>query len=190
LGFWLLIESHKLFLIYLPQRYLFSWFCAIGLLFYYLFYEILSFSTKSKFVLLGINIILFFACIYQYLFYTQTINHQVNNAQEIVKKHAKNSTVIAGPWAPSLGLDLPNKTSTAWFNYYENTTLWNNENSLIIAETNFADNDSVFIKRLDAKLQLIIIDSFIIKDWKIGVFKLTQITPKILVFNSEAWKQY
>lgn len=159
----LVIESHKLLLIYLPQRYLFLWFAAFVL--------ILAHQLVILKNLYSINIKVFLiplaaVFIAQYYFLLQTRQYDMAHAKKHLRQAVPKNATLIGPWAPSLALGTGIQVQTAWLDYYENLNTWSHKKGVyILAEIDQNDCDSLFYKKLSSKLYLKHLDTFKVKDW-------------------------
>lgn len=149
---WAVLEMHKLFMSYLPTRYMVSFFVAIGLFGSVVFVLNWKYSTvdsnrsrewRSVFVIL-----LFLVSLSNVYNITRMFNDRtyfIREANTFLKNHYNSQGPVVGPWAPSLTWECKAVSLPAWRNYWnENDILSKYRPEIIISEPDEADSEGVF----------------------------------------------
>lgn len=173
---WLLIESHKISLSYLPVRYLISFYMAMGLfsaiVFAQLFIRIKTSVVISTVIIIAcfaMNVFIFFRGFESRSFVLLNLNNYFSG---FVSKN----DVAVGPWAPVVFWDAGCVAYPIWAVYTKNKSIIESYlPNYIVSEFNEADSDSAFSKnniilssRCDSLLQAEI------ALWKVNIYKLKQ----------------
>lgn len=176
LWFLLLLESHKLFYVYLPLRYLFTWFGVIILIISYQSFVLLAYKKlKMPYSLIMLSLIII-GFIFQYTRLINSRTFEMENVRQQVAILVPDNFEVVSPWAPSLTFGTQIKSHTAWSEFYENQELWNVNNELksnvfIIAEDDEDGTHGLFTKHLGHLSKLAVLDSFKIKDWNLVLYR-------------------
>jgi hypothetical protein len=152
LSAWFVIELHKLTLIYLPTRYLISFFFCMALIMALVILELLSMKGKSSVMNLTIRAI---ALIFILAFaikngssYYETIQRRTFNITAINNYLAQfdfKDRPVLGSWAPSLSWKSKAITFPVWRNYFNDKDVINTYHpAMIIAETDEEDSNQTY----------------------------------------------
>ena len=135
LYFMVILESHKLLLIYLPQRYLFLWWCILSTI------SILSISQFAPFRKIYLSTLIIPIYFIAVNFSNGTF--QILQFQSKIQKAAPKKCLI-GPWSGSLAIGSNKIAYPAWRSYFENRDKWEGKDVHIIREYNDNDNEGLF----------------------------------------------
>lgn len=171
---WILLESHKLAIHFVPSRYLVSSYVAIGLFSTTVIYEALR-----RFILSGkVSALKRYAgwitlTSVLWLMYNYAITYNATLHQRTFNIHAVNSYLshynlkgltVAGPWAPSLTWDTKARAVPVWSGFLNDKNIIQNLDPVIIfSEPDEADSEQAFKKD---GIDLSLADS--VKSYKIG----------------------
>ncbi|MCU0370288.1 MAG: hypothetical protein MUC31_02645 [Bacteroidales bacterium] len=147
---WVLLELHKLTMVYLPTRYQVSLFASIGLLMSVVLREIMLWQAPgiNKILkVLAITILISMTAINGYQ-YVDTVRHRtyvIRDTNEYMAGILKQDDLVLGAWAPSLTWGSKSRAIPVWnhfLNYQDpvNTFL----PRAIIAETDEQDSEQAF----------------------------------------------
>ncbi|CAA9891400.1 conserved membrane hypothetical protein [Candidatus Methylobacter favarea] len=175
---WLMLESHKFILPYLPSRYLVSFYIALAMLgaaglsmfkkshitsTWQWFYGVCAIALILSFT---VNIIL-----YQRAF--QERSYTIVNAQTLFAKDGKwKRKVVMGPWAPTLFWGTGAITLPVWKDYFNDRDILTKYHpSAIVSEVDQADSQGAFtadgidLRKLTSKVVRVL-------QWEIHVYEI------------------
>lgn len=145
---WLAIESHKLSMIYLPQRYLLGFYAALSLIgvttLYGIFRKGIVFRWATVIVFVAILVYhsgFNYSAFQRRTFDIQTLNQYFSN-------YSLEGKVAAGVWAPSATWLSQAKVVPLWNIYLQNQDLFKMYHpSVIISESDEEESDRVFARQ-------------------------------------------
>ncbi|UPT66047.1 MAG: hypothetical protein M0D57_16340 [Sphingobacteriales bacterium JAD_PAG50586_3] len=165
---WLLIELHKLTVLYLPSRYLVPAFLVIPIIIIALLEQI----GFSRFKLLGTIIAVTIIGISSY-HYSQAYSRRsfvINNMNNYVATMGKPDRVILGSWAATACWESKNITMPVWENYFNDHGFMEKHPLAIITEVDERDAEAIFMRRgVDLKAQRDSARVFTIGGWQVCV---------------------
>ncbi len=142
---WVLLESHKLALIYLPQRYLLGLYVATSLLAAVLL-VVISHERKAVQTVLMFVLVIALACNTVFnvrAFQRRTFDLKTVNSY--MKRYNSDGKVIAGVWAPSLTWNTPAHVVPVWSTYFDKEAFFEKyQPMMIITEANEAESEQAF----------------------------------------------
>ena len=170
---WILLESHKITLTYLPVRYLISFYAAMGLFISVMF---AFYFNQNKFLYKIIAFVFLISCFaYNNYFFKQAFEsraYKVHEMNVFFKSIAKKSDIVIGPWAPAFTWETKCTTFPIWTVYTENKNILEEYRpSFIVSEHDQNDSGEAF-KNDNLNLNTIG-DSLIqtqIGQWKINIY--------------------
>ena len=170
---WILLESHKITLTYLPVRYLISFYAAMGLFISVMF---VFYFNQNKFLYKIIAFVFLISCFaFNNYFYRQAFEsraYKVHEMNVFFKSIAKKSDIVIGPWAPAFTWETKCTTFPIWTVYTENKNILEEYSpSFIVSEHDQNDSGEAF-KNDNLNLNTIG-DSLIqtqIGQWKINIY--------------------
>ncbi len=169
-----LFELHKLFYIYLPQRYLVFWFILMLVLSLiqvnYLLKNVLIPQKIQIFSLLIIALVFLF----QYANNLKYNNFEMQSASNTFKKHLQQQDVIVGAWAPSIFFNASLATHTAWNGYFENVHIWKRNGTYILMDENQSAINELYFNKLPPNLMLKKIATSKVKNWQLALWKVVK----------------
>lgn len=159
----LFLESHKLLMIYLPQRYLIIWFMLLILSSAHQISTIIVTNGTPKRLLIGVSILSLF--IFQ-AYHIPRQTFQMNKSRSQLRTLLPKKATLIGPWAPSLSWGTQWVSYPAWKGYYENEQYQlSNGNTYLLREEDNKDNDLLF----EGQSQKETLDSFSIQTWNLVI---------------------
>lgn len=140
---WILLEIHKIPMLYLPTRYLLSLFVGIGVFVSLMLSELQRHQKRPYLLIIGIII-----GIINLTFVIKSYNNRtydLKSVNEYMQKYDLSDETIIGPWAASLSWETKAKTLPVWneFLNYKNPIIENNA-SIVISEYDEADSDESY----------------------------------------------
>lgn len=176
---WSLVELHKIFILYVPTRYLISTYFSQGFLVSIVLAEFVfsaSLAKPNRFYqrfkkLIGVFMltILFFSSSFQLYTLYRTRTFSMKEAGEYLTKNYNGQGSILGVWGTSLGWELPARTLPIWKDYhYDVKALKIYPPAFIITEWNQEDSGEALISAGINPDEL----SESRKDFEIGHYKL------------------
>jgi hypothetical protein len=151
LAIWFLVEMHKLSLVYLPTRYLISFYFAMGMVMAVVLLELFRLKGRSWYlvtakVLLAFVLMSFF--IRNASSYYDSLKRRTFVIKELDNYFARydfGEQPVMGTWAPSLTWKSRAKTYPVWMNYMNDKDIINKYNpSVIIAEHDEEDSNQAY----------------------------------------------
>lgn len=181
---WILVESHKLSMTYLPIRYLISLIFPMGLIMALVVNELMLMKEKNGTVrLLKVFsiVILSITGIKNFVDYSISYKNRTYSILTIDKYLSKfnfgNETVI-GAWAPSLSWQSKAISYPVWKGYFNDVDVIKEQNpAIIIAETDEEDSNQAFSSRgivIDAYADSI--KYFTVNHWEIKLLWIKKST--------------
>lgn len=178
---WILLELHKLVMVYLPSRYLVSLYCASGFFIALIIREILfklslypsglrnklkiSIATLIVLVITIINI-------NDYIKVLQRRTFAIKSANEYIAQGYEGKGPVLGAWAPSLTWKSDARALPVWdafLNYKEPIAQFNPE--IVIAESDEEDSNQAYLKQgIDLKQSADSSKSFTIGKWNVVIY--------------------
>lgn len=142
---WVLIESHKLALIYLPQRYLLGFYVASSLLTAVALVAVSQEQKVFQKVLMAVLVmVLFYNTVFNVLAF-QRRTFDIKTVNSYIKSSNPDGKVIAGVWAPSLTWNTAAHVVPVWSTYFDKETFFKQyQPVMIIAEDNEAESEQAF----------------------------------------------
>ncbi len=150
---WLLLELHKLAMIYLPSRYLVSYYFAGGLMSSVVIQELLASKKQMPFARrflypAAIAIVLLFAAanILDYAALLNRRTYQVEAINNYFSATIKNeSQPIMGPWSPSATWDCKARCIPVWKDFMNDTDIINRFHpQVILSEPDEAESNQAY----------------------------------------------
>ena len=136
---WFIIETHKFSMLYLPNRYLISFYFSMGLIICLTALECFHlFKAQQKniaFFVLPYSISLIFLLLFNGLFYTKALNrrtYQISKISSQLKNYDFKDRPIIGAWAPAISWETTAKSYPIWNNYFNYTEIIKNYSPKII----------------------------------------------------------
>ncbi|MBA3648337.1 MAG: hypothetical protein H0W62_07280 [Chitinophagales bacterium] len=178
---WLLLELHKLTMTYLPSRYLVSYYFVAGLLSSVVIAELIfHLQNEKKFFLsfsrfIGGSLLILFTTINLYelgqLYHRRTYAiRDINNYFSTSFK--KNSAIMIGPWAPSLGWESDAITKPVWRNFMNDKNIFNAIHpDVILSEPDEEESNHAYVSQgIRLAEYADSIRSFQVGKWKINAY--------------------
>ncbi len=146
---WLLLESHKLFMTYLPSRYLVCLIFAAGIMVSLVLWEFNFSGIKySSFVRITSLILLVIFAISNGLAWYRTLNERtwsMEQTENYLTQFNFNERPIAGAWATAIGWQCKAITFPVWNKYFNYSDVLEKYNpAMVIAESDESDSDGAF----------------------------------------------
>lgn len=154
---WVILESHKLAIHFVPSRYLVSGYVAIGLLVSIVMVESLQrfiFSEKKKPSIRYLGWISFVSLLWLFynhgISYTGLLNrrtYQIYQVNQYLSQFQTQGITAAGPWAPSLTWNTKIRAVPVWSGFLNDRNIEEKLNPVIIfSEPDEADSEQAFMK--------------------------------------------
>jgi hypothetical protein len=172
---WILLESHKVTLSYLPIRYLISIYAGMGLfssvVCAYLLNQELALKKLVGFGLLGACILLNFS------FYIKMLNsrtYKIQQCNNYMEKITNQNDIVIGPWAPTLTWQTKCTTYPIWAVYTKNADILKTYSpKIIVSEIDQNDSDGAFRKsNLNIEVMADSLTQTQIAFWKINIYRV------------------
>ncbi|MFH0759198.1 MAG: hypothetical protein V2B15_18060 [Bacteroidota bacterium] len=151
---WLLIESHKLSMTYLPTRYLISLFFPMGLLISLVLWELIRMEGRGriKYVIrLGSMLVLLLLGVINVKHYAESLRGRtakIRETNQYLAQYEFDDRPILGSWAPSLSWDCKAITFPVWNNYFnDQDVLENYHPAIIVSEPGEEESNQAFLSR-------------------------------------------
>lgn len=151
LSLWLLLEFHKLTMMYLPTRYLVSLIFCMAAINSIVLFEIfrIIFSTKKYqklyFLPISIMVIILFFNIKNYhdAYFRRTFD--IRKINQYFAQYDFEDQLIIGAWAPSLTWKTKAKTYPVWRDYFNDQNILSRQKpTIIISELDEADSSQAY----------------------------------------------
>jgi hypothetical protein len=166
---WLLVEMHKLTVLYLPSRYLVPGFLVVSIMIVALLDQI-DFSRLKRIGQIVSALTIFIGLYYYGQAYNRRcfVIHDMNN---YVASIAKPNRVILGSWAGTACWESKNITMPVWENYFNDWGFMEKHHpQAIITEVDEQDAEKIYTKRgIDLKAQSDSARVFTIGGWQVSV---------------------
>ena len=133
-GTWLLIETHKLGMTYLPQRYLLSFYTAAGFFSAAVLYQVFDQSRKLRYFL---SAFLLGSVILSATFYVDSFSErswELKQVNSYMKNYVWDGQTVAGVWAPSVTWGTKARVIPVWSGYHDPATFFWKYNPQVIVE--------------------------------------------------------
>lgn len=151
---WIMLESHKLLMVYLPTRYRVSLYVAIGLMISIVLDEALRnrniFQKVIKYrsiKLLAFSIIgiLLFINVFNYISTLSRRSFVIRDTNILLAKTVKPEETVLGAWAPSLTWDCKAMALPVWNNFlHYKDPITNYKPRVVIAESDEQDSEQAY----------------------------------------------
>lgn len=179
---WILVEMHKLSMIYLPSRYLLSLYFAMGLLISLVLFEFIRIKGKSQMIyLLKFLSVLFLISlgIKNSIDYTSSFKRRTFVISEInnyLGKYNFHNKPIIGAWAPSLSWKSKAISFPVWKDYFNDKEVISKyKPAVIIAETDEEDSNQAFSSQgINVDTYADSIKYFTVNKWKLKLLWIDQ----------------
>ncbi|MEI6576611.1 MAG: hypothetical protein WCO63_10575 [Bacteroidota bacterium] len=166
---WLILELHKLPMVYLPNRYLLSMFFAMGVI---LSAILAMLAGEGKYIrMLAYCFVVSLGLIYLSGIYESYIRRSNDLAKANAYFSNKNlaGTYVLGSWAPSLSWESKARTIPVWYNYFNwREPIKTFHPKCIITEYNEAESDYAY-EQQGIKLDSISDSSRMFQIWRYNV---------------------
>jgi hypothetical protein len=172
---WILLESHKILLEYLPVRYLISFYASIGLFISVMF---AFFIHQNHYFIRLLAISLLSGClIFNAYMYNQEFKARTFNIQQMnyyFQKIASPKDVIIGPWAPAFTWLTKGVTYPIWSVYTKDKDIMKDYRpNFIVSEYDQNDSDNAFKKsNINLLTDTDSLTQIEIALWKINVYAI------------------
>jgi hypothetical protein len=167
---WFTIELHKLCMVYLPVRYLISFYMSMGIFIAVVMgFNITQVLSKVKSISLICLISIFLLNIYHYQEAYSQRTFVVQNINNYFKKLTKKEDVVIGPWAPSFNWESQCYAYPIWNEFLGDRNIKTYyKPDYIVSEYNQEDSDTAY------KKNNIILDAYAdsITQIKVALWKL------------------
>lgn len=133
-GAWLLIETHKMGMTYLPQRYLLSFYAAVGFFSAAVLYQVLDHSRKYRYLL---TVFLLGSVFFSTIFYVDSLKRRTWELQSVnryMKDYSWEGRTVAGVWAPSVTWGTKARVIPVWSGYHDPGTFFGKYDPRVIVE--------------------------------------------------------
>jgi hypothetical protein len=179
------MELHKLFMTYLPSRYLISLFFVMGSIIALVIYELIILKTAHKSIYHLVKVLAFVILlgliVKNAVEYVSSINrrtYEITKIDKYLSKYPFGNNPIIGTWATALSWESKAISFPIWHGYFNDKNILNNyKPKVIISEMDEADSDKAYL--LDNINLDLIADSvkiFRINHWNL---KLLWINPSV-----------
>lgn len=173
---WLLFESHKLTMIYLPARYLVSFYFAAGLMSSIVIHQIFFLQNRIRYGRYGaVILLLLFATNnltdYAYLFKNREFT--ISAINQYLAKGMSNShqNVALGPWAPSLTWECKAISKPVWYQFFNDDNLLEQHPRIVVSEPGEADsNQAYYLQNINLHQHADSTRTFDIGKWVVTIF--------------------
>ena len=181
---WGLLETHKLFISYLPTRYLVSTIVAMGLIISCVMVEGLlrkqkDLQTKvSRWIIIGLILVGLLININSYTNSLTNRSFQIKETNQYLEKfdfgQGDSRKPILGAWAPSLSWSSKAFSLPIWDGYFDkpNALLISNA-AIVVSETEQGDSNQAYLKRgIDLDILTDSVRSVHINNWELKLYWL------------------
>lgn len=176
---WILLELHKLTMVYLPARYLVSYYFAGGFLSAVVISQLIFHqykNTKSRFA--GIVLLLLLMSVNTFAYFSLLANRQFNirNANNYLSECFRNhyDAIVLGPWAPSLTWDSRVISKPVWYHFMNDHDILQQNPALILSEPDEAESNQAYsLQGIQLAVHADSIRSFKIGRWEVMAYWIT-----------------
>ncbi|MEP7129124.1 MAG: hypothetical protein ABI729_09665 [Chitinophagales bacterium] len=176
---WVFLEFHKLTMIYLPARYLVSYYFAAGFLSAVVISQLIFHQYKNaKLRYSGIALLSLFLLANAFDYFSLLVNRQFNirNANNYFSESLSNNddAVVLGPWAPSLTWDSRAISKPVWYHFMNDQDILQQNPALIISEPDEAESNQAYSQQgIELAAHADSIRSFKIGRWEVMAYWIT-----------------
>lgn len=171
---WVLVESHKIGMEYLPMRYLIGFYFSICFFIVVSLYHFFKHKNLIFKVLAVVFVLIFFAqSASQYYRSYNSRTYSVHYANIYFEKLASPSDVMIGPWATSLNWKSKSYAVPIWHGFLQdNDILGHYKPDFILSEPSQVESNYAYkISGIDLYENADSIKQFQIAKWEVNVFK-------------------
>lgn len=173
---WLIFESHKLSMIYLPARYLVSFYFASGLMSASVIGHLVFRKHDSRYLkFAGLCLLTAFvlknAVDYGRLLFNR--QYAIQSANEYLALHLSpdQKPLALGPWAPSLTWNCKSVSKPVWYQFMNDGNILAREPAIIVSEPGEADSNHAFsLNGIDLSEQADSTRTFAIGRWEVIIY--------------------
>lgn len=173
---WLIVESHKFTMIYLPARYLVSYYFAAGLMSSIVIHQILHLQKKSKhWKFAGAALLLLFVT-NNFIDYVSIFKNREFKISEVNKylesgMAKPHQNLALGPWAPSLTWECKAISKPVWYQFFNDDRLLEQNPRIVISEPGEADSNQAYsLQNISLEHYADSSRTFSIGKWMVTVF--------------------
>ncbi|MCY7410628.1 MAG: hypothetical protein LH473_10165 [Chitinophagales bacterium] len=146
---WMILECHKLTMIYLPSRYMVSFYVASGFMCSIVLQKMVSMKNENKFLFQSAIILclLFLSSnTYQYLNLLKGRKYEIENINQYISSSIKNSTQpILGPWATNATWNSKAQCIPVWKDFMNDKNIFETFNpQAILSEPDEAESNQAY----------------------------------------------
>jgi hypothetical protein len=173
---WLIVESHKLTMIYLPARYLVSYYFAAGLMSSIVIHQILFIKNQNMYWRYAGATLLLLFMINNSIDYVSLFKNRKFNISEVNKyleagMANPNQNLALGPWAPSLTWKCKAISKPVWHQFFNDVNLLEQNPRIIISEPGEADSNQAYsLQNISLEYHADSSRTFTIGKWMVTVF--------------------
>jgi hypothetical protein len=146
---WLFIELHKLGMVYLPQRYLLSFYASAGFFSSSILFQVFHQNQKLKTsLILMLSVALILNGWFIYNSYSNR-TYELKKVNNYLRHYNWEGETIAGVWAPAVSWGTKARVIPVWKDYHDPEIIFNRYNpELIIEEPNEGTSEELYKEHL------------------------------------------
>lgn len=144
---WMLLEMHKLPMIYLPSRYVVSLYFSMGLLISVVSTVLieLNYNKWINYTIYTVILILFVQNTRHYKSAYSEREFQIYHANEYLSQHLSSEDVVIGPWAPAFTWKSQSRSMPIWHDFVRTYDLLETfKPRVIVSELNEKDSGEAY----------------------------------------------
>ncbi|MEO6168683.1 MAG: hypothetical protein ABIO46_13605, partial [Chitinophagales bacterium] len=175
-GFWLLFELHKLTMVYLPARYLVSYYFAAGFLSSVVISELIFQQHKKiQFRYAGLILLTVFFLKNSFDYFLMLSNRQYNistiNHYFSATLAGNKKEIVLGPWAPSLTWDSKIISKPVWYQFMNDENILQQNPRTIISEPDESESNQAYsLHHINLAEEADSIHNFSVGQWKVVIY--------------------
>jgi hypothetical protein len=177
---WLLLELHKLTMVYLPTRYQVSMFIAMGMIISIVLLELFHQAEmgRKRWIVISLRTFLISWVIFLFIFNVngyknsyENRSYHIREANQYLSKTLDRDDVVIGAWAPSFTWDAKCRAIPVWGGFLnDNDPLERFQPRIVVSEPDEQDSEQAYVKQgIDLAAASDSVRTFHIGSWEVSI---------------------